>query len=72
MEVLLNTLLRINEACFLSYLCMFGTQFVQDVGGVEAGVVTQLPGDDLQGLGVCSNEQLLFSWDGSRIISQVL
>ena len=55
-----------------SYLCVFGAQFVQDVGGVEAGVVAQLSGDDLQGLGVRSDQQLLFSRDGPGIIPQVL
>lgn len=58
--------------CFISYLCVFGAQFVQDVGGVKAGVVTQLSGDDLQGLGVGSNQQLLFSRDGPGVIPQVL
>ena len=51
---------------------MFGAQFVQDVGGVEAGVVAQLPGDDLQGLGVRSDQQLLFPGDGPGVIPQVL
>lgn len=51
---------------------MFGPQFVEDVGGVEAGVVTQLSGDDLQGLCVDSNQQLLLPGDGSGIIPQVL
>lgn len=50
---------------------MFGAQFVQDVGGVEAGVVTQLSGDDLQGLGVRADQQLLLSGDGPGIIPQV-
>ena len=57
---------------FTSYLCMFCAQFVEDVGGVKAGVVTQLSGDDLQGLGVRSNQKLLFSRDGPGIVSQVL
>lgn len=51
---------------------MFGAQFVQDVGGVKAGVVTQLSGDDLQGLGIRSNQQLLFSRNGPGVIPQVL
>lgn len=58
--------------CFSSYLCVFGAQFVQDVGGVKASVVAQLSGDDLQGLGVRSDQQLLFSRDGPGIIPQVL
>lgn len=65
--------LKALSACvFVSYLCVFGAQFVQDVCCVKAGVVTQLSGDDLQGLGVRSNQQLLFSRDGPGIIPQVL
>lgn len=56
----------------MSYLCMLGAQFVQDVSGVKAGVVAQLSGDDLQGFGVRSNQQLLFSRDGPGVIPQVL
>lgn len=56
----------------VSYLCVLGTQFVQNVCGIKAGVVTQLSGDDLQGLGVRSDQQLLFSRDGPGIIPQVL
>lgn len=51
---------------------MFGAQLVQDVGGVEAGVVAQLPGDDLQGLGVRSDQQLLLARDGPGVVAQVL
>lgn len=51
---------------------MFGAQLVQDVRGVEAGVVAQLSGDDLQGLGVRSDQQLLLSGDGPGVIPQVL
>ena len=51
---------------------MFGAQLVQDVGGVEAGVVAQLSGDDLQGLGVRSDQQLLLPGDGPGIVPQVL
>lgn len=54
------------------HLCVFGSQLVEDVGGVEARVVAQLPGDDLQGLGVRSDEQLLLSRDGPGIVAQVL
>lgn len=64
--------LECPRACFQSYLCVFGSQFVEDVGGVEAGVVAQLPGDDFQGLGVGADEQLLFSWDGPGVVAQVL
>lgn len=70
-SVLFKELCWTGEHVFLSYLCVFGAQFVQDVGGVEAGVVTQLSGDDLQGLSVRSDQQLLFSGDGPRVIPQV-
>lgn len=56
----------------MSYLCVLGSQLVEDVGGVEACVVAQLPGDDFQGLGVRSDEQLLLSRDGPGIVAQVL
>lgn len=56
----------------MSYLCVFGTQFVQDVSGVKASVIAQLSGDDLQSFGVRSDKQLLFSRDGPGIIPQVL
>lgn len=55
---------KLQWFCLQSYLCVLGSQFVEDVGGVKAGVVAQLPGDDFQGLGVRSDEQLLFSRDG--------
>lgn len=58
--------------CLMSYLGVFGAQFVQDVGGVKAGIVTQLSGYYLQGLGVRSDQQLLFSRDGPGIVPQVL
>lgn len=51
---------------------MLRSQLVEDVGGVEAGVVAQLPGDDLQGLGVRSDQQLLFPGDSPGVIPQVL
>ena len=51
---------------------MLLTQLVEDVGGVKAGIVTQLVGDDLQGLGHGPNQQLLLARDGARVVSQVL
>lgn len=55
-----------------SYLGVFRAQLVEDVGGVEAGVVAQLPGNDLQGFGVRSDEQLLLPGNGPGVIPQVL
>ena len=57
---------------FPAHLCMLGAQLVEDVGGVEAGVVAQLPGDDLQRLGVCTDQQLLLARDGAGVVPQVL
>lgn len=54
-----------------SYLCMLSAQFIQNIGGIKAGIVTKLSGDDLQGLGIRSNEQLLFSRNGPGVIPQV-
>lgn len=61
-----------EEGGLVSYLGVFRTQLVEDVGGVEAGVVAQLAGDDLQGLGVRSDQQLLLPRDGPGVIPQVL
>lgn len=47
-------------------------ELVEDIGCIETSIITQLPGDDLQGLCIGSNEQLLLAWDGSGIIPQVL
>lgn len=48
---------------------MFCSQLVEDVGGIKAGVVTQLPGNDFQGLGIRSDQQLLLSRDGPGVIA---
>lgn len=50
---------------------MFGAELVEDVGGVEAGVVAELAGNDLQGFGVSADQQLLFAWNGPGIVPQV-
>lgn len=39
---------------------VFDTEAVEDVGGVEAGVVAQLAGDDLEGFGEGFDDGLLF------------
>ena len=52
-------------------LSVFLTQFVEDVGGVKAGVVAQLAGDDLQGLGEGGDQQLLLACDGVGVLAQV-
>lgn len=63
---------QLNKNNGLFYLCVLGPQLVEDVGGVEASVVTQLSGDDLQSLGVGANQKLLLARNGSGIIPQVL
>lgn len=46
-------------------------QAVQDVCSVQAGVVTELPGDDLQSLGKGVDEQLRLAGNGPRMIPQI-
>jgi hypothetical protein len=48
----------------MMYLCVLLSQLVENVGGVESGVVAQLAGDDLQRLGHRSDDQLLLAGDG--------
>ena len=47
-------------------------ELVENVGGVEAGVVAQLPGDDLEGLGHGADDELLLAGDGAGVVAQVL
>lgn len=54
------------------YLSVFGTQLVQDVCSIKASVVAKLSGDDLKGLGVRPDQQLLLPRDGPGVIPQVL
>ena len=51
---------------------MFLPQLVEDVGGVKAGVVAELAWDDLEGFGHGSDQQLLLTGDGARVVPQVL
>ena len=44
-------------------LAVLHSQMVQDVGGVEAGVVAQLAGDDLEGFGEGLDDRLLLVVD---------
>lgn len=45
-------------------LAVLDAQLGEDVGGVEAGVVAELAGDDFQGFGEGFDDGLLFSGDG--------
>ena len=51
---------------------MFLSQFVKDVGGVEAGVVAQLSRNDLESASHRSDQQLLLARNRSRVVAQVL
>lgn len=55
-----------------THLGMLGSQFVQDVGGIESGVITELARNDLKGFGIRTDEQLLLAGDCPGVISQVL
>merc|ERR1719362_1544100 len=47
------------------------SQLIQDVGGIEPSVVTQLAGDDLEGLGHGANDELLLARHSPRVIAEV-
>jgi hypothetical protein len=49
---------------------MFLPQLVQHICGIKAGVVTQLPWDDLQRFGIAVDEQLSLAWYAAGMISQ--
>lgn len=51
---------------------MDGAQSVDDVEGVEAGVVGDDPGDDFQRLGEHVHHELLLALDGHRVVLQSL
>ena len=50
---------------------MLLTQLVQDVGGVEAGIVAELAGNDLEGLGHGADDELLLAGDGAAVVAEV-
>ena len=56
---------------FATNLSMLLPEFVEHVGGVEPGVVAQLPGDDLERLGHGSDDQLLLAGDRARVITEI-
>merc|ERR1719187_3036862 len=53
-------------------LCMLLSKFIQNVGGIKSGVVTQLTGDNLEGLCHGANDELLLASDGSAVIAEIL
>ena len=53
-------------------LRVFLAQFVEDVGGVKAGVVAELARNDLEGLRHRADQQLLLARDGARVVAQEL
>lgn len=48
------------------------TEFVEDIRGIKPSIVTQLTGNDFQGLGISGNDHLLFSFNGARDTAEVL
>jgi hypothetical protein len=46
-------------------------QLIQHVRGVEARIVTQLPGDHLQGFGIRIYEELTLAGDGPCMLPQI-
>ena len=48
------------------------SQLVQNIRGVEAGVVAQLSGNDLKSASHGSDEKLFFAGDRARVVTQVL
>lgn len=61
----------VHRAVYKLTLGMFLSQFIEDIGGVKAGVVTKLAWDDLQGLGHGSNQQLFLTRYCTGIVPQV-
>jgi hypothetical protein len=47
-------------------------ELVQDIGRVEAGVVTDLTRNDFESLGDGTDDELLLAVDGTRVITKVL
>lgn len=47
------------------------TELVEDIGGVKTGVVTELAGNDLKGLGKGGDEELLLSGNGPGVLTKV-
>lgn len=56
----------------MTHLGMLGSQLVEDVGGIKAGIVAELPGNDLEGFCVRANQQLLLAGNGPGVVPQVL
>lgn len=46
------------------------SQLVEDVGGIEPGIVAELAGDDLQGLGKSIDEELTLARDGAGMLAK--
>lgn len=50
---------------------MLGSELVQYVGGIEASIVAELAGNDLEGFSISTYQQLLLAWNGPGIVSEV-
>lgn len=51
-------------------LGMLLSQFVQNIGGIETGIVAQLPWDDFERFGNGTDQQLLLASNGARVVTQ--
>jgi len=50
---------------------MFLSEFVEYIGGIKAGIVTQLSRDDLKCLCHGTDQKLFLAGDGPRVVSQI-
>jgi hypothetical protein len=55
----------------ISYLCVLLTKLIENVGGIEAGVIAELPWDDLESLGHGCDDELLLASNGPRMIPEI-
>ena len=62
---------ELNRSINRNTLSVFLSQFVEDIGGIEACVIAELPGDDFQGSGNSTDQHLLLTSDGARHIAEV-
>ena len=66
----------VNKSCHTSkrpflILCHLRSKLVQDVSGVETGVVADLAGNDLESLGEGDHDQLQLARDRKGVLANV-
>jgi hypothetical protein len=72
LEVVRNVLVENVHTVPDAVLSVLLAQLVQDVGGVEAGIVAQLPRNHLEGLGHSADDELLLAGDGAAVVAKIL